>query len=71
MKTEIHEYDGKMQLELTPETMAEQAQLVRLGMNAKDKDATIATSIWKDETMDTFITVDKYHHASDDVKKNR
>lgn len=59
MKITISEYENVFSFDLTPETLAEAALLVRLGMNALKEVAYISTNVNQDGTIYGAMSVKK------------
>ncbi|KKK88552.1 hypothetical protein LCGC14_2742050 [marine sediment metagenome] len=71
MKTELHEHKGCFCLNMIPENEKEIALLIRMGMNAKQTTCRVATDVYSDLTVSSYITVRKYHKESSTILKHK
>lgn len=67
MKAFLNEYEGCFSLDLTAETMAEAATLVRMGMNRKAELRRCVANARQDGTFDAYITFGKRRDANSDI----
>ena len=71
MKVELHEHDNSFGISLTPETIEEAAQLVRLSLNATKEVRSIDTSVYRapDSTpFESWIVLGKRRNSRNGVR---
>ena len=63
MKVTVNEHQGCFGIDLAPETMAEAALLVRLGVNATAEIRTCSTKAYNDGTFGFDLVLGKHRRA--------
>lgn len=71
MKVEINEYDHSFDFAFTPETIAEAALLVRMGMNANKDVVYVSTTVSRDGTIDGSLVLRKTKRPKVQVGRGR
>lgn len=63
MKVEFHEFDHAYTFFLTPETVAETAKLVRLGLTAKRLKGVTASIMYPSDTPTAHVSIARQKNA--------
>lgn len=71
MKININEWDHVFEFDLTPETVAEAALLVRIGMNTTKEVSYISTNANKDGTITSGIALKKVKRVVSQVSRGK
>jgi hypothetical protein len=70
MKSLIKEWDGCFEIILKPETMEEQAQIIRMGMNATKEIRSFSSDINRNLTVGGYIVLGKKKRTRSSVNHN-
>ena len=71
MEVKFEETGNRFFVTLEPDNIEEAAQLVRIGMNAKDSNTRIQTDVYKTGKIFTNIIVDQRKRSNSTVPKQR
>ena len=68
MKVTMHSSDGRFDIQLEPETIAEAAQLVRFSLNATKRLRLVDTTAYADGTFSSWISIGARKNQTGGVK---